>query len=188
LPATLGAVQLQVRPPRAPSTKEGAVALGLKIISKEDPEHPATIQGVLNVAAYTQVTAQLVPQTSQAWRWAEHRLTVSNQGNHHVATALTAADPDALLTFDVLPPSLEIEPGQSATATVKASARKLLVKRASQPRPFRVTAAVGGAQPIETQGTLMQRGLVSLSVIAFLIALVSGRDPDGSSVTGPSTP
>ena len=190
LPATLGAVQLQISPPRRPSTKEGAVALGLKIVSKEDPEHPATIQGVLNVAAYTQVAAQLVPQTSHAWRWAEHRLTVSNQGNHHVVIALTAGDPDDLLTFDVVPQSLEIDAGQAATATVRASARKLLFKRAAQPRPFRVTAVADGAQPIDAQGTLMQRGLLALSAVVFLVALLQRRDPDrplgtgaGSSVT-----
>ena len=45
LPATLGAVKLQVSPPRRPSTKDGAVALGLKIVSKEDPEHPRRSRG-----------------------------------------------------------------------------------------------------------------------------------------------
>jgi len=184
LPATLGTVQLQISPPRRPSTKEGALALGLKIVSKEDPEHPTTIQGVLNVAAYTQVTAQLVPQTSHAWRWAEHRLTVSNQGNHHFVTALTAGDPDDVLAFDVVPQSLEIDAGQAATATVRATARNLLIKRAAQPRPFRVTAATDGAQPIDAQGTLMQRGLLALSALAYLAAWIRGRDPDGPSAAG----
>lgn len=176
LPATEGSVELHLKPPRQPSTKAGAIAIGVKVISTEDPEHSTVVQGVVTVAPFTDVTAQLVPQTSRGWRFAEHTLTISSGSNHAVTVAVKADDPDDLLSFE-LPASVNIDLGGDATATVRVTARKLLLKRRAEPRPFRVTlqpteAESQDVKPIEVGGTLMQRGLISFWLLLLLAAII----------------
>jgi hypothetical protein len=176
LPGTEGSVQLHVRPPRQPSTTAGAVALGLKVISTEDPEHSAVVQGVLSVAPFTELAGQLVPQTSRSWRFAEHRLTISSTSNHPVAVAVSAADPDELLSFDV-PQSASVEPGAATSGTVRVTARRLLFKRRAEPRPFQLTVQPStpdssDAKPIQLGGTFVQRGLLSFWLLLLALAIL----------------
>lgn len=174
LPDTDGTVEVRLSPPRQPSTKAGPVAFGLKAISREDPEHSVVVQSVVNVAPFTEVTAQLVPQTSRAWRSGQHRVNVSSTSNHVVSLQLAAADPDDLLTFEIVPAVLNVAVGAPDRATVTAKARGLLFKRRAEPRPFQVhvraaDSASEDLAPISLGGTLMQRGLLALWLILVLV-------------------
>jgi hypothetical protein len=176
LPGTEGSVQLSVKPPRQASTKAGAVALGLKVISTEDPEHSAVVQGVVEIAPFTEITGQLVPQTSRSWRFAEHTLTLSSASNHPVTLGVTAADPDELLEFEVAVPA-SVDSGAASSGTVRVVAQKLLLKRRAEPRPFQVTVQGGDAEsqdlkPIKLDGTFVQRGVFSFWLLLVLAAIL----------------
>ena len=177
LPGTDGTVEVRLTPPRQPSTKAGPVAFGLKAISREDPEHSVVVQSIVNVAPFTEVAAQLVPQTSRAWRSGEHALTVSSGSNHVVSLAIAAADPDNLLTFEVSPAGVNVDIGSQAGATVTARARRLLFKRRAEPRPFEVRlqstdTASQDLKPIALGATLMQRGLLALWLLLPVLVIL----------------
>src|SRR5438874_2416689 len=89
-----GVSTLRFFPPRSPQTASGPARFALRATSREDPSVSATARGVLNVAPYYDLAAELVPHTSQGRRRAEHRFLVNNQGNTRMRAAVNATDPD----------------------------------------------------------------------------------------------
>jgi hypothetical protein len=173
LPGAEGSIQLQLRPPRQPTTKAGSMPLGLKVISKEDPQHSAFGNGLLDIGAYRDLTAQIVPHTSHARRSAEHRLTIVNMGNEPVGATLAARDPDDLLAFEIDPQALTVEPGTTGSAVVRVQARNTLVRGREQPRPFQVLVQAPGSPPITAEGTLTQQPLLPSWLVFVLVGVIA---------------
>lgn len=174
-PAAEGSVRLHVRPPRQCTTSAGPLPWGLRVSSKEDPEHSVVEQAVLDVGAYSEATAQIVPQTFATRRAGEHRVTVSNLGNQRLEASLTASDPDNLLTFQVTPPALAIDACAKAEAVLGVQAQKAKIVGRPEPHAFQVVVASGGAPPLTVGGTLLQRPLLpwwALAIGAVLIVAV----------------
>ena len=175
-----GVSTLRFFPPRSPQTASGPARFALRATSREDPSVSATARGVLNVAPYYDLAAELMPQTSQGRRRAEHRFLVNNQGNTRMRAAVNATDPDNLLRFNVTPSTLSADPGTDASATLQVRPQKLMYLGNTLVRPFEVTGVSEGAPALRAQGQFQQVAFiprwvprVALLVLPFLVALIA---------------
>ena len=120
-PGAEGQAKVTFKPPRHSSTEAGASTYGLRAASREDPEGSYVEEGTIEVGSFVEPYAELVPRTSRGSRGASHDLAVDNRGNVRLNATVDAADADRLLRFDVVPPSVVVEPGEAGFSKVKVA-------------------------------------------------------------------
>jgi hypothetical protein len=144
------AVTVTFRPPMSADGPAGSVPFGVRVRSQEDPEGSVVEEGVLDVAAFLAVSAELQPRTSRGRKGAVHELAIDNRGTRPVSVTVAGSDPDANVLFDVEPPALEVPANSAAFVKVKLRAAHPFRKGTSLTRMFNVvvTEAGGPAQPL----------------------------------------
>ncbi len=178
-PGAEGATTLTFTAPRSPAVRAGRVPFGLRVQSKEDPAGSTVEEGSVEVAPFTDVTAELVPRTSRGSTGATHDLAVDNRGNVPLSAEISAIDPDRLLGFDLRPPVVNAEPGVAAFSKIRVAPQKRFWRGASVSRPFNVQVALPTGEPLSLDGSLLQTPLLPpwtmralLAAIGLLVALV----------------
>lgn len=179
LPDTDGQARLTFRPPRSHEARAGTIPFGVKVNSREDPQGSAVEEGTLAIAAFRDLTAELLPHTSRGRLRAKHELAIDNRGNHRVNTDVVAYDDDELLDLDVADPGLVAEPGTAVFTKVIARPRKRFWRGADKTLPFHVQLQVAD-QPVTTvDGTVLQQAILPkwtmralLAALALLLLLV----------------
>lgn len=171
-------VTLRFSPPSSPFTPAGPARFEVRAVSGENSNISAAGRGVVNVAPFYALSATLVPHATEGRRYGDHRLTISNQGNTRVATALTAGDPDSRLRFNVSPSSVTAEPGSEVSSELRVRPRKPLWLGSPVLRPFEVTGAADGVAPLKADGQFQHIALIprwvpraAIIVVPLLIAL-----------------
>ncbi|MGH2769425.1 MAG: choice-of-anchor D domain-containing protein [Actinomycetota bacterium] len=172
-----GVAIVRFTPPRSPFTPAGPARFEVRAVSREDSNISAVARGTLNVEAFYNLTAGLVPQTSQGRRKGEHRLTVTNQGNTRINAAVTTTDPDNLLGFYLDPSTVTAEPGREAASVVRVYPRKLRWLGNPLNRPFQVTGVAEGAPPLQVQGQfehipLLPRWVPKAAIVLFPLLII----------------
>jgi len=148
------------RPPRAASVPAGVMPFGVRVVSREDPAGSVVEEGTLEVAAFVDTSAELVPRTSRGSRGASHDLAIDNRGNAPLNASIAGFDPDRLLDFDVNPPAIVADPGTAAFTKVHVKARDRFWRGTPKTRPFRVVVDAGDGAPIGVDGSLLQESLL----------------------------
>ncbi|HET9851609.1 MAG TPA: hypothetical protein VFP56_03770, partial [Candidatus Limnocylindrales bacterium] len=171
-PGAEGSTTLSFTPPRSPAVRAGRVPFGLRVQSKEDPAGSTVEEGSVEVAPFTEVTAELVPRTSRGSTGATHDLAVDNRGNVPLSAAISAIDPDRLLGFDLRPPVINADPGVAAFSKIRVSPQKRFWRGAAVTRPFNVQVALPGGEPQSLDGSLLQTALLPPWTMRALIAAV----------------
>lgn len=179
-PGAEGTVRVKVTPPRAATTPTGAVAFGIKVSSKEDPEGSSVEEGTLEVGAYSDVSAELSPRTTRGRRGARHELALDNRGNARAGAVLMGVDPDNRLGIAFNPPALSADPGTAVFSQVKVRPRKRFLRGPDRTFPFQVVVEVDGAPPILVDGTHLQQAVLprwlprAIMALLLLAALLTG--------------
>ncbi|HEY5488641.1 MAG TPA: hypothetical protein VIK00_02300 [Candidatus Limnocylindrales bacterium] len=178
-PGAEDAVSVSFIPPRSAQVQAGQLPFGVHIISKEDAQGSVVEEGVVDVAPFSDVFAELAPRTSRGSRRASHDLAIDNRGNAPINATLSAVDPDRLLNFDVRPPGVVAQPGTATFAKIGVRPRKSFWRGQSQTRPFQVLLEGAGPTPVTVEGTMVQEAILPpwtmralLLLAAALIALV----------------
>ncbi len=178
-PGAEGATTLTFTAPRSPAVRAGRVPFGLRVQSKEDPAGSTVEEGSVEVAPFTEVTAELVPRTSRGSSGATHDLAVDNRGNVPLSAAISATDPDRLLGFDLRPPAVNAEPGAAVFSKIRVAPQKRFWRGASVTRPFNVQVELPTGEPLSLDGALLQTPVLPpwtlralLAALALLVALV----------------
>jgi len=150
-------VVVRFRPPVAADGPAGAVPFGVRVRSQEDPAGSVVEEGVLEVASFLAISAELQPRTSRGRKGAVHELAVDNRGTRAVAVEVAGVDPDANLLFAVEPPALEVPPNSAAFVKVRLRAAHPFRKGTSLTRMFNVvvTEAGGAEQPLAVAAGMM---------------------------------
>src|SRR6266498_2584641 len=91
-PGTDGTVRVTIHPPRASTTGARAVPFGVRIWSSEDHDSSVTEEGVLEVTAFADTIAELLPSTSRGSRRGVHEIAVDNRGNVPLSAEIVALD------------------------------------------------------------------------------------------------
>ncbi len=171
-PAAEEAVTITFSPPRAPTVVAGQLPFGIHVLSKEDPQGSVVEEGVLDVAPFSEVHAELAPRTSRGSRGASHDLAIDNRGNAPINATLSAVDPDRLLNFDLRPPGVVADPGSASFAKVGVHPRHTFWRGPAQTRPFQVLVEGAGPTPVTVDGTLLQEAVLPPWFMRALLAVL----------------
>ena len=178
-PGAEEATTVTFAPPRSAQAPAGQMPFGVHVVSKEDPQGSVVEEGVVDIAPFTDVFAELAPRTSRGSRRASHDLAIDNRGNAPINANLSAIDPDRLLNFDVRPPGVVAQPGTATFAKVGVSPRKSFWRGPAQTRPFQVLLEGAGPTPVTVDGTMVQESILPpwfmralLLLLGVIVALV----------------
>lgn len=175
LPGDEGLVQVRFQPPRTPDIAAGRIPFGVKVLSREEPDNSVVEEGVVEVGAFTDTFAELIPRTSRGRYFATHGLAFDNRGNAAVNATLAAIDPDDQLAFALEPPGLVAEAGTAVFTKVKVSPRKRFLRGPPVTHPFQVIVQSDGQAPIPVDGSMLQEPLLPQwlpRALAGLLALL----------------
>jgi hypothetical protein len=176
-PQTEGMARVTFSPPRSPSTRAGVIAFGVMVTSREDPEGSVVEEGTLEIAAFTDTTAELIPHAGAGKRNAHFRLAIDNRGNVPVSCQLGGLDPNGNLNFLVRPSGADVAAGTTVFARLTTTASHWMWRGQARTLPFAavVSSTDESAPPIHCEGVMLHEALLPpwiLKALALALALI----------------
>ena len=159
-PDAEGEARVLFNPPRTPDVRAGDYAVGVRIRSREDPQHPTVEELNVDVGRFVDAFAELVPRTTRGRRKGSHTLAVDNRGNDRLEADLSAMDPDDRLKFAFEPPTLVVAPGSAGFAKLVVRPLKRFMRGASVAHPFEAQVNPAKDPPLAVQGTMLQEAII----------------------------
>ena len=172
-PGESGVARVTFHPPRSHEAPAGVVPFGVRAASREDPAGSIVEEGAIEVAAFTEFTANLNPSPSRGRRKGRHRLTVVNGGNISAPAAVHFVDPEDQLAFRVTRPNLVAQPGVANVLRVQVIPRKRFLRGPNQPHPFQVMVAPEEGDAAIVDGEYIQQPILAPWVVPLVAALVA---------------
>ncbi|WP_055701579.1 hydrolase [Streptomyces silaceus] len=170
-PGTIGTVELRCTPPRTPDVQAGPHPYAVRITPTEHPGAGTVAEGQITVTPFTEVRAELVPPVVRGWFRARPLLAVDNLGNTRVTASLSGGDTGDQLSYELDPGSVQIEPGRAAFVQATLRPEQIIWLGAQQKRPYALAVRRSGTEPIDVNGTFVQRGILPgwLAVVFALL-------------------
>lgn len=172
MPGETGTVTVRFAPPRSSDVPAGVIPFGVRVFSSEDPAGSVVEEGSLQLGAFTEVTAEIVPSKVEASSKANFEVAVDNRGNRPVAVDLSPLDPEDELDFQLERQRVDLAPGTAAFIRMRTQPRKRFLRGQPIRHRFQVFVAAEGAEPIKTEGTMVQRQLLPKWLLPALAALL----------------
>ena len=175
MPDGEGTVSVTFAPPRTAQLTAGELAWAVRVVPREDAEGATVEEGVLDVAPFSEVAAELRPRTSRARgrRSGKNELAVDNLGNTPVEVFLAGGDAEHALDVLLVPDHLVLEPGSAAVVAVRPRARERFWRGQPVTHPFQVVSEPAGQPPVVVDGTLLQEPVLPAWLLkALLLAAV----------------
>jgi hypothetical protein len=138
-PEASGTVNIMVAPPRDPSARAGAVPLGIRVSSAEDPSGNSVEETTVNIAPFSEISMELVPRVGRGRVKGRTRLAVDNRSNCAYRAELSGTDPQAQLAFTFRPAFVDVPPGAAAFVKVGIRPRRRLWRGPEKTIPFGLT-------------------------------------------------
>ncbi|MEZ5295903.1 MAG: hypothetical protein R2697_06410 [Ilumatobacteraceae bacterium] len=177
-PETEEFVTVRVTPPRSSDTPLGELTFALRVVSAEDPDGSVAEELTLVIGEFGHRFGEIHPKTSTGRTKGVHELAVDNFGNTTITPAFEGIQADALLTFEIKPPTAEVEPGTAAISVVTVRPRKRFWRGQPKSIPFQISVREGEGEPELIDGTFLQQPMVPkwfwkalLALLALLIIL-----------------
>lgn len=159
-PGTTGTVELTFAPPRTPDATVGPNPYAVRVTPTEYPEAVTVPEGNLTITPFSEVRAELVPATVKGRFRGRPRLAVDNLGNTPLTASVSGSDNGDELSYDIVPGSVQIEPGRAAFVRATLKPRQIIWFGSKQRRPYTLTVQRSGTTPLEVDGTYVQRGIL----------------------------
>ncbi|WP_410597515.1 hypothetical protein [Amycolatopsis sp. lyj-23] len=172
MPGETGTVTVRFAPPRSSDVPAGPVPFGVRVFSSEDPAGSVVEEGTVELGASTEVTAEVVPAKVEGSSKADFEVAVDNRGNRPVAVELSPLDPEDELDFRLERTRADLAPGTAAFVRMRARPRKRFLRGPSVRHRFQVFVVTDGAEPLKTEGTMVQRQLLPKWLLPALAALL----------------
>jgi hypothetical protein len=173
MPGQDGEATVRFSPPRNPSVLAGQVPFGVRVLSREDPQHSSVAEGAVDVEPFMDLQLELSPKTSKCRTKAVHEVVVDNSGNYPIPVEVITNDPEEQLKLTLDHGSLVVQPGTSAFLKLRAKPHDRFLRGQDKRLPFGVTATSGDLPPINAEGTVVQQQLLPkwlLPVAATVLA------------------
>jgi hypothetical protein len=166
-PGQRATVPLTVNVPRNSDSLAGEYPVTIRARSRENPAEAGSALASWTVLPFAQSLLSLTPSRVRAWRKAQVRATLRNQGNAAARYSLTGTDEEQVLRWDIGDNQVPLDAGQSATVKLRGTA-PLRIIGSPENRPFTVRAeaarAVGGGMaaepPLVAQGQFVHRAVI----------------------------
>ena len=153
-PQASGTVNITLAPPRDPTVAAGSTPFGVRVISSEDPEEGVVEEGSIEIGAYSDVAAELLPRVTRGRRWARAQLVIDNRSNCPYRADLEGRDPSTALTIALNPVTAMVPPGAASFVKVRIRPKQTFWRGPSTNKPYGVvlktqplTGASGDAAP-----------------------------------------
>ncbi|MFE7745537.1 PASTA domain-containing protein [Nocardia sp. NPDC057455] len=171
---------LRFTPPRDPRLRAGRAPFLAGVRSRVNTQVSDSVSGTLAVGSFTEVQAQLRPETSRGRKPGKHMVATTNAGNVPLAAQIVLTDRTGALTFEPPQAVARLAPGADAeTAVLIGGARKWFGRTESHPFTAQVTRADGGT-PIVLNGVRNQVPILpwwvpvaAAVVVALALAVVA---------------
>ncbi|HEY6057105.1 MAG TPA: hypothetical protein VIV06_03690, partial [Candidatus Limnocylindrales bacterium] len=163
------------RLPRASKPAAGPLPFGVLVRSREDPGGSVSEEGTVEVGAFLEPSAELIPRTSTGSLSGGHDVAIDNRGNVPATAHVEGVDPDRLVRFDFRPPVVGVEAGAAGFARLRVRPTQRFWRGSSRTRQFQVSVQPEGSTPITLPGIFVQQPLLPSwfeRAIAALVALV----------------
>ncbi|HYN68810.1 MAG TPA: hypothetical protein VEX41_01205, partial [Candidatus Eisenbacteria bacterium] len=178
-PEAEGVTTLVFRPPRSSAVGAGPLPYGVMVRSREDPEATVVEEGVLQVGAFQDPSAELVPRTSRGSRGGRHELAIDNRGNVPLAASVEGVDPDKLVRFEVDPPTVDVPPGTAGFAKIRVRPNQTFWRGTPKSHPFQLLVAGEDVKPLPLDGLYLQESMLppwflraAIVALALLVAAI----------------
>ena len=159
-PGTTGTVELTVAPPRTPDAAAGPHPYAVQVTPTEHPEATIVPEGNITVTPFVEVRAELVPHTVKGRLRGRPKLAIDNLGNTALTASVTGDDNGDQLGYEVVPANVRIEPGRAAFVAATLKPRQIIWIGHKQNRPYRLSVRRSGVNPLNVDGTYVQRGFL----------------------------
>ncbi len=173
-PGAEGTAEITFAVPLDSRVATGDIDVAVKVTSKEDPDGSTVEEAVLSIGSFDDVYAELVPRTSHGSRSGHTELAIDNRGNARLDASLSASDADGLLTFELDPPGLVVDPGKANFARVNIKPVKRFLRGPEKTIPFKVQAKTTGVGTLQADGMFIQRPVLPRWLLRLLMLLLLG--------------
>ncbi len=170
-PDSEGVATITFRPPRSSDVPAGVKSFKVRVASTEDQTFAATAEGTVEVGRFDELSAKLVPTTSEGHSQATHEFLLENRGNAVVSATVSAEDSENALTFTVSPRTLSVPPGRRARARVVVRPRESRSVGEPRPHPFEVLAEPDTGDTLRVGGKMIEAALIRRVTRGHLLAL-----------------
>ncbi|MEY9913378.1 hypothetical protein ABIA35_009650 [Catenulispora sp. MAP12-49] len=160
-PGTTGTAQLTFTPPRSAEAQAGPQPYAVKVTPREDRENIHAIEGLLRVAEFADLRAELLPAQTRGWHRGRVKLAVDNYSNVATSAAVASTSTNSNLQVDIRTPALRLQPGRAQFSKFTVRPARLLWFGTKARHQYNVTVTPSGlGQPVSLQGTYMQSALL----------------------------
>ncbi|MEZ0111529.1 hypothetical protein ABH920_005547 [Catenulispora sp. EB89] len=160
-PGTTGTAQLTFTPPRSSEAQAGPQPYAVKVTPREDRENTFAIEGILRVAEFADLRAELVPATTRGWHRGRVKLAVDNYSNIATSAAVATTSNNTNLRIDIRTPALRLQPGRAQFSKFAVRPGRLLWFGVKARHQYNITITPSGlGQPVSLQGTYLQSALL----------------------------
>lgn len=173
VPQEATTVTIRFAPPRSASVPAGTAPFGVRVTSQEDPEGSVVEEGVIEIAAFAELTAEVVPPKVEAAARGKFKVALDNRGNYPVAVRLDANDPEGELGFRFRRNELVLDPDTTEIVKLLVRPRDRFLRGQPVRHRFEVAAMAAERPPVVAEGTLVQRQLLPKWLVPALIAVAA---------------
>lgn len=174
-PGTAGTAHLTFTPPRSSEAQAGAQPYAVKVTPREDRENTFAIEGVLRVAEFADLRAELLPAQTRGWHRGRVKLAVDNYSNVATSAAVSSTNTNTNLQVDIRTPALRLQPGRAQFSKFTVRPGRLLWFGVKAKHQYNVTVTPSGlGQPVTLQGTYSQSALLPRWLQRLLMFFAAG--------------
>jgi hypothetical protein len=166
-PDAQGVVTIDFRPPRSSNILAGSIPFGVRVASEVHPGDATVEEGTLEVGAFTELKAELIPEISRSSRTGRHQLACDNLGNTPVMLGFRATDPENALRFSFRPRNVVAQPGTATIVRVGVRPRHRILAGTARTSRFQITVQPQGAEVVNISGSLVQTPVVPKMIVAL---------------------
>ena len=169
-------VDVEISPPKLPTTTAGPTVVGVRIIPNDDPDETAVAETTLDVQPFDDRRIVALQPVLRSRHRANYEFMVENHGNGLASCRLRLVDASERIDGSFDPPAVGVTPGGASLVRLKAKARRGLFRRSTRTLDFEVEAEQPGHEPTATRMSLVQPPTVPGALLGRIaaVALVLG--------------
>lgn len=170
---SLDVVDIEIAPPKLPSTTAGPTVVGVRVIPTGAPDDTVVAETTLNVQSFDDRRIVALQPVIRARHRASYEFMVENHGNGLASCRIRLIDPTNRVDGNFDPPAVGVAPGGASLVRLRAKAKRGVFRRATRTLDFEVEAEQPGHEPTATDLALVQPPTIPGAVIGRVLAVAA---------------